>query len=103
MAYRLLHTEAARRDLEGIVDYIVNDLCNPQAAALLLDGIGQAYAHLEETPFMYASCRQNILSVAGYRRVLVRGYLMIYRVNEAQKTVYIERFFSDMEDYARKL
>ena len=35
----------------------------------------------------------------SYRRVPVGGYLMIYKVDEDAKFVYIERFFSHLEDY----
>ena len=52
---------------------------------------------------MYAACRQRILSAAGYRRVFIRGYLLICRVDEARKTVYTGRFFCDMADCEEKL
>ena len=61
------------------------------------------YTRLEETPFLYALCQHKLLSRRGYRKVFIRGYLLIYRVDEEQGVVYIERFFSDMEDFEQKL
>ena len=61
------------------------------------------YTRLEETPFLYALCQHKLLSRRGYRKVFIRGYLLIYRVDEEQDVVYIERFFGDMEDFEQKL
>lgn len=45
----------------------------------------------------------KLLSRRGYRKAFIRGYLLIYRVDEVQGVVYIERFFSDMEDFEQKI
>ena len=103
MGYKILLTESAEKDLDKIVGYIVEKLCNPTAAVELLSAIDAAYARLEETPFLYAQCQHKLLSRCGYRKAFIRGYLLIYRVVEEQRTVYIERFFSDMEDFEQKL
>lgn len=58
---------------------------------------------LKKTPFLYALCQHKLLSRRGYRKAFIRGYLLIYRVDEVQGVVYIERFFSDMEDFEQKL
>jgi len=103
MAYKLLLTESAENDLDGILAYITGELCSPAAASELLDAIEAVYQHLEERPFLYARCRQKLLAAYGYRKVSVRGYLMIYRVDESRQIVYIERFFSELEDFESKL
>ena len=41
--------------------------------------------------------------IMHYRKVVIGGYLMIFRVDEEAKTVFVERFFSGLEDYAEKL
>ena len=114
MGYKVLRTESAERDLDEIISYLVEKLCNPSAAVELLSAIDATYTRLEETPFLYALCFSVSCSVVfyrfidpaplhGYRKVFIRGYLLIYRVDEEQGVVYIERFFSDMEDFEQKL
>ena len=99
MVYSVKVTESAERDLDEIVGYIVQELCNPQAAAHLLDEIGIVYLQLARTPECYPSCTHPLLR--QYRKVTIMGYVLIYRVEG--DTVYVERFFSQLEDYAHKL
>ena len=103
MAYKLLLTESAGSDLDGILAHLTGELRSPATASELLDAIEVVYQHLEESPFLYALCRLKLLSAYGYRKVPGRGYLMIYRVDEAHQIVYIERFFSELEDFESKL
>ena len=88
--------DAARRQVETVIR-------GKSAAVELLSAIDATYTRLEETPFLYALCQHKLLSRRGYRKVFIRGYLLIYRVDEEQGVVYIERFFSDMEDFEQKL
>ena len=103
MAYKLVITRRAEEDLDDIIGYIVLELCNPDAAAHLADEVGKRYDLLENNPHIYAECSQPILRASHYRKAVIGGYLLIYRIDENQKTVYVERFFSDLEDYADKL
>ena len=56
MGYKVLRTESAERDLDEIISYLVEKLCNPPAAVELLSAIDATYTRLEETPFR-AECR----------------------------------------------
>ena len=78
-------------------------LCNPDAAAKLIEAVEQSYVRLEQNPKLYSLCVQPILRAAGYRKVVIGRYILIYRVDDARGAVYIERFFSELEDYAEKL
>ena len=51
--YKLIVTELSNEDLEKIVSYIVNDLCNPAAATNLLNEIERCYSFLKANPLMY--------------------------------------------------
>ena len=52
---------------------------------------------------MYSLCLKPLLSRRGYRRVPIGGYLMIYKVDDEAGLIYIERFFSHLEDYENLL
>lgn len=99
MGYNLVITAKAEADLDDIVSYIINDLCNIPAAINLIDEITERYSIIENTPFVYPLCRQPLLSSRFYRKVIINSYLMIFRVDEATATVYIERFFSQIQSY----
>ena len=52
MGYKVLRTESAERDLDEIISYLVEKLCNSPAAVELLSAIDATYSRLEETPFL---------------------------------------------------
>ena len=52
-------------------------------------------------PFMYELCQDVRLRSLGYRKALINNYVMIYRVDEGTKTVYILRFFYGRLDYEK--
>ena len=99
MAYNIKVTASAEKDLDAIVSYIVQDLSNPQAAGHLLDEITKMYHVLADNPMIFPTCSQPLLQ--RYRKVTVMRYVIIYRIDG--ETVYMERFFSQLEDYVNKL
>ena len=103
MGYSVRVTEHAHDDLAQIISYIVDELSNPPAALTLLNAVEHVYEKLAETPSMYSLCQKPLLSRRGYRKAPIGGYLMIYKVDEDAKLVYIERFFSHLEDYEKLL
>jgi addiction module RelE/StbE family toxin len=103
MAYKLLITASAKQDLDDIVVYIIRDLDNLPAAAKLLDEAEERYANLEENPFLYEQCRDARLKMSGYRKVVIGRYVMIYRIDKERQIVYVERFFSELQNYADRL
>ena len=101
--YSLRVTEYAENDLDDIIDYIAHKLANPSAASALLDAIDDCYWHLRCTPYMYGECADTRLKAQGYRRVVIKNYVMIYKIDEAEKTVIVLRFFYGSRDYQRLL
>ena len=101
MGYKLEITPPASEDLEEIIAYIARELGNPTAAAALLDEVDECYENLEAMPYMYEECRDPHLKALKYRRAVIRNYVMVYRVSENDKTVYILRFFYGSRDYEK--
>ena len=99
--YKVTITDAASGDLGEIIGYIATVLANPQAAASLADKIAACYDDLSRTPYMYSQCKNLRLQALGYRRVSIRNYIMVYRIDEERKTVYVLRFFYGPSDYER--
>ena len=101
MAYKIEIAPLANKDLEEILDYILRELSNPSAAADLLAEIESCYSNLEKMPEMYERCRDTRLKEMGYRRITVKNYVIIYKVMESIKTVYIMRCFYGGRDYEK--
>ena len=73
------------------------------AAIRLMDEIEKRYGLLTENPHLYSECQQPLLKATHYRKIVIGGYLMIYRVDSGRNAVIVERYFSDLEDYHEKL
>ena len=91
MAYKLVETVLAQADLDAILSYLALSLENPAAATAFANEVEKCYAALEQLPYR--------LSSKGYRKAVIKHYLLIYRVDEAQKTVYLLRFFYGRQNY----
>lgn len=99
MAYKLVAAPLAQQDLDAIFSYLALSLENPSAAAAFANEVEKCYAALEQMPYLYEQCRDPQLAAKGYRKAVIRHYLLIYRVDEAQKTVYLLRFFYGRQNY----
>jgi addiction module RelE/StbE family toxin len=103
MDCKLIVSEFANSDLDGIVEYIIKDLKSPNAASNLLDEIEKCYTHLRKNPLMYEKCTDARLKKDGYRKAVIKNYLLIYRFEEETKTVQVARFFYGGRNYAKFL
>lgn len=74
-------TEKAESDLDSISDYLAITLANPPAANALLDEIADAIDHIEDDPEIYPLCLDSRLADLGYRKAVVKSYIMIYDVD----------------------
>lgn len=101
MDYKLEVTELAHQDLDSIVSYIAVQLVNPQAAANFLDEVEKCYDNLKKMPEMYAKCRDSRLEKEGYRKAVIKNYILIYKIQENTRTVVILRFFYGVRDYEK--
>ena len=99
MAYKVVETELAVQDLNGILEYIAVSLANPTAAAAFADEVEKCYVNLERMPLMYEQCQDTQLRALGYRKAVIKNYLLIYKVIEAEKRVYVLRFFYGRQNY----
>lgn len=97
--YKLLVTELAHQDLDKIVSYIAVQLANPKAAGDFLDEVTTCYNFLKNNPMMYERCQDKRLKEEGYRKAVIKNYLLVYKVNEVSQTVSIMRFFYSAQDY----
>ena len=103
MTYKLIVSREAHRDIDEIVTYIAHELKNAQAAVNFLGDVENSYCHILKNPFMYSLCKDERLYGKGYRKVIIKRYLVLYRVDEAKKSVYVIRVVYGPRDYAKLL
>lgn len=101
MGYKVSVTPLAMEDLREIITYIAQELCNPAAASRFLDAVSDCYEKLAVMPFLFETCRDDRLKEQGYRRAVIKRYVMLYRVAEEEQTVYVLRFFYGARDYEK--
>ncbi|MFI3169711.1 MAG: type II toxin-antitoxin system RelE/ParE family toxin [Faecalibacterium sp.] len=97
--YKLQVTHQAAEELERITDYIAVQLDSPGAALDWLLEVDKHYERLENTPYMYEACHDAILRRKGYRRIVIRNYILVYKIAELEKTVQILHFFHGTQNY----
>ena len=101
--YTLEITESAEVDLDQITDYLGNILANPSAALAVLDEVEHVSETLETTPELFPLCNDPRLAELGYRKAIVRAYLLVYEIDKTMQIVRVLRFFHETENYADKL
>jgi len=101
--YRLEYLPAALRDMTEIVKYIGEELLNPSAAEKLIEDMIAAADKLRDFPYANAVHPVSKPLKYEYRKLIVKNYIMFYRVDENEKTVVITRVVYMRRDYGKLL
>lgn len=99
MNYKLIVSKDAHRDVDEIAGYIAHELKSPQAASGFLDDVEKSYRSLAENPRLFALCGDARLQRKGYRKVVIKNYLVLYRIDEDQKAVLVVRVIYGPRNY----
>lgn len=99
--YKLIISELAHQDLDSIISYIAVQLANPAAASNFLEEVDRCYGYLKNNPLMYSRCNDSRLEKEGYRKAVIKNYVLVYKVDEIAKTVSVLRFFYGARDYMK--
>jgi plasmid stabilization system protein ParE len=103
MAFKLILSIEAERDIEEIVQYIAIELKNPGAAAGFLDDVEKSCLNIVQSPRMYSFCNDEQLRKKDYHKVLLKNYIMVYRVSDDKESVIVLRVFYGRMNYLRLL
>jgi len=101
--YDVVVSDEAHADLDRIVRYIAVELGNPPAATALVEKIASRLSALETMPSKFSFCKDPILRAQGYHRVSAGNYLIIYRIDETNKLVFIVHYYHTLQDYEHDL
>ena len=94
---KINYSPLSMRDLQGIGDYIAEELQNPTAALQTIYRIQNTIDKLSVYPQMGAPLSTRYEDVGDYRFVVCGHYLAFYRV--AVGVIYIDRILSGKQDY----
>lgn len=103
MAYDILITATAKKQMRGLVEYIAIELANPQAAARLADALEEAFIRLEENPYAFPLCHDWLLRQSGFRSISVKNVIILFRIREEteakKKQIVVSYVFHGKQDY----
>ena len=99
--YNIKITREAYEDIDKIVSYISGVLKNPIAASNFLDELEKCYDNVAFNPESYVLCKDERLKERGYRKIVIKNYIVFYRTDITENTVYIMRVIYGRRDYAK--
>lgn len=103
MTYKLKFTAHAKRDLEKIFEYISYSLYSPSAAANIMREIDESITALKTFPNSAPLCDDEYLMKKGFRKLAVRNYIVLYKFDDANSTVFIHRVVNGRINYKNLL
>lgn len=95
----VVFTEPAEYDLLDIEYYIFVDLCNPQAAQRISDGILDAAEKLGQYPAGHPLVDDELLQSVGLRMTRFDNYNIFYYYDKQNDVVYIIRVLYNKVDW----
>lgn len=103
MGYKVIITKRAEELIDKLLNYLLLNLKNKQAAFHLLDAIEKIYDRLEENPLQFPICQDIYLESKGYREVIIpeMDYIIVFQV--VNDEVIIMGAFHQLENYQTKL
>ena len=102
-SYKLKFTPAANDDLDLIYRYISEYLVAQKAADDLMDDIETLIMRLKDFPYSGNPVTDDILSSRGYRKLIVKNYIVFHLIDEAGKQVVIMRVLYGAQQYENLL
>lgn len=97
--YRIDISEPAENDLRDIVRYISTQLTAPVTALKMMETIEEAIIDLADNPRKCPLIQDERLAVMGYRKLIVKNYIVFYTIDEASKVVDVQRVLYARRDW----
>ncbi len=87
--YKVKISPRAIREFDSIYEYIAKEKLSPENAKGQTDRIKKAILDLRSFPQSHQERNEGRYAGKGYRQLLVDNYVAIFRIDEANKTVYV--------------
>ena len=96
--YNYVLTESAEADIDEALDYITNELVNPDAASAFADELEEKPEEICKTPKAGRQTHNPYLKRDDVRRVLVKKYIAYYLIDEEEETIVVLRVVYNRRD-----
>ena len=103
MTYKLVVSKDAHRDIMDIAGYITHELKSPKAADSFLNDVEKSYNRVADNPRLFSLCSDDRLERMGYRKIVIKNYLILFRIDDENKMVYIVRVIYGGRNYPEML
>jgi len=97
--YNVNLSEPAENDLKEIVRYINSQLSAPISALNMMELFEKAMEGLSDMPQRCPLVADEHLAQMGYRKLLVKKYIVFFSIDENEKMVNIERILYGRRDW----
>lgn len=97
--YHVKLAPVAEDDLDRIFQYISEQLAAPNAANNLMEDMETSIMRLGDFPYSGSPVADDFLSSRGYRKLVVKNYLVFHLIDEANKQVVIMRVLYGAQKY----
>lgn len=97
--YRIDLSEPAEKDMRNIIRYISFQLDAPQTAHKMMSILTAAINRLAEMPQKYPLVDDKRLSSMGYRKLIVKNYIIFFIIDENLKVVNLVRILYGRRDW----
>ncbi len=87
--YKVKLNPQAFREIDDIFAYIALEKLSPENARGQTDRIWEALKKLENFPQSHQERIEGSYAGKGYRQLLIDNYIVIFRIDETSKTVYV--------------
>jgi len=92
--YNVRLLDKAKEDIRNVYQYIFDSSASIKYANNIISEIEKAIKYLEQNPRIYPESKKQ-----GYRKCVVKNYVIMYCVVDVSKKVLITRVFGGAQDY----
>lgn len=88
LMHKLIYTVDAKKDIQNILAYIMDNLNNSSAAYRLLDKFNHALSILQSQPYIGVKLKNIRPLKREYRSYLVKNYIIYYYIEGEMVIIY---------------
>ena len=97
--YDVALSDLAEQDIRDVIRYIAVDLSAPQTAEVMLEAIEKALDSLSTQPEIHPLVQDEVLALAGYRKLIIKNYIAFYTVDTKGTSVNVIRVLYSRRDW----
>lgn len=101
--YRIEFTEECSEEIRKIYNYIKDNFDNKIAAKKLMNKVEKYTRDLAYAPKIYAEIEKYSGTELKYRRIVINNYIILYAIDEENKTIYISHMYYGGMNYMKDL